>query len=221
MIDANQVWDVPEAIEWVERARRVQAAVDRGADQPRRRPRPRRDPPGGRADRGGHRRARHEPRAVQADVPGRGASTSASSTPRGWPASTRSSPVYLLAKKFGVPVCPHAGGVGLCELVQHLSIFDYVAVSGSLENRVTEFVDHLHEHFLEPASSTTAPTRADGGRLQRRDGVSLDRGVPLPGRVLLGWRARRVTAVVRSGWVSGLARTCAAQQRHQCLIGAS
>jgi L-fuconate dehydratase len=58
--------------------------------------------------------------------------------------------VYLLAKKFGVPVCPHAGGVGLCELVQHLSIFDYVAVSGSLEGRVTEFVDHLHEHFVEP-----------------------------------------------------------------------
>ncbi len=58
--------------------------------------------------------------------------------------------VYLMAKKFGVPVCPHAGGVGLCELVQHLSIFDYVAVSGSLENRVTEFVDHLHEHFVDP-----------------------------------------------------------------------
>lgn len=58
--------------------------------------------------------------------------------------------VYLMAKKFGVPVCPHAGGVGLCELVQHLSIFDYVAISGTLENRVTEFVDHLHEHFVDP-----------------------------------------------------------------------
>ncbi|MGV8895226.1 MAG: L-fuconate dehydratase [Rhodoglobus sp.] len=58
--------------------------------------------------------------------------------------------VYFMAKKFGVPVCPHAGGVGLCELVQHLSIFDYVAVSGSLEGRVTEFVDHLHEHFVDP-----------------------------------------------------------------------
>jgi L-fuconate dehydratase len=58
--------------------------------------------------------------------------------------------VYLMAKKFGVPVCPHAGGVGLCELVQHLSVFDYVAVSGTLEGRVTEFVDHLHEHFVEP-----------------------------------------------------------------------
>ena len=58
--------------------------------------------------------------------------------------------VYLMAKKFGVPVCPHAGGVGLCELVQHLSVFDYVAVSGTLENRVTEYVDHLHEHFVDP-----------------------------------------------------------------------
>lgn len=56
----------------------------------------------------------------------------------------------LLAEKFGVPVCPHAGGVGLCEYVQHISIFDYVAVSGSLENRVLEYVDHLHQHFLNP-----------------------------------------------------------------------
>src|SRR2546430_10792126 len=58
--------------------------------------------------------------------------------------------VLLMAAKFGVPVCPHAGGVGLCEYVQHLSIFDYIAVSGSLENRVLEYVDHLHEHFLDP-----------------------------------------------------------------------
>jgi len=58
--------------------------------------------------------------------------------------------VLLLAAKFGVPVCPHAGGVGLCEYVQHESIFDYICVSGSLEGRITEFVDHLHEHFLDP-----------------------------------------------------------------------
>ncbi len=58
--------------------------------------------------------------------------------------------VLLMAVKFGVPVCPHAGGVGLCEYVQHLSLFDYIAVSASLENRVTEFVDHLHEHFAFP-----------------------------------------------------------------------
>jgi L-fuconate dehydratase len=58
--------------------------------------------------------------------------------------------VLLLASKFGVPVCPHAGGVGLCEYVQHLAIFDYIAVSGSLENRTCEYVDHLHEHFVHP-----------------------------------------------------------------------
>ena len=58
--------------------------------------------------------------------------------------------VLLLAAKFGVRVCPHAGGVGLCEYVQHLSMFDFIAVSGSLDGRVIEYVDHLHEHFLDP-----------------------------------------------------------------------
>ncbi|WP_089106061.1 L-fuconate dehydratase [Streptomyces hyaluromycini] len=58
--------------------------------------------------------------------------------------------ILLLAAKFGVPVCPHAGGVGLCELVQHLSMFDYLAVSGTTEDRVIEYVDHLHDHFLDP-----------------------------------------------------------------------
>ncbi|MFF4751022.1 enolase C-terminal domain-like protein [Streptomyces sp. NPDC002514] len=58
--------------------------------------------------------------------------------------------ILLLAAKFGVPVCPHAGGVGLCELVQHLSMFDYLAVSGTTDDRVIEYVDHLHEHFLDP-----------------------------------------------------------------------
>ncbi|HUF06149.1 MAG TPA: L-fuconate dehydratase [Candidatus Binatia bacterium] len=58
--------------------------------------------------------------------------------------------VILMAAKFGVPVCPHAGGVGLCELVQHLSMFDFIAVSGRMDDRVTEFVDHLHEHFEDP-----------------------------------------------------------------------
>ncbi len=60
--------------------------------------------------------------------------------------------ILLMAAKFGVPVCPHAGGVGLCEYVQHLSAFDYLRVSCSLEDRVIEFVDHLHEHFVEPVA---------------------------------------------------------------------
>ena len=58
--------------------------------------------------------------------------------------------VVLMAAKFGVPVCPHAGGVGLCEYVQHISIFDYIAVSACLENRIVEYVDHLHDHFVTP-----------------------------------------------------------------------
>ena len=59
--------------------------------------------------------------------------------------------ILLLAAKFGVPVCPHAGGVGLCEMVQHLAMFDYVAVTGSQAGRTIEWVDHLHEHFVDPA----------------------------------------------------------------------
>ncbi|MER6381256.1 L-fuconate dehydratase [Streptomyces sp. NPDC001250] len=70
--------------------------------------------------------------------------------------------ILLLAARFGVPVCPHAGGVGLCELVQHLSMFDYLAISGTTEDRVIEYVDHLHEHFVTPvvirAGHYSAPT---------------------------------------------------------------
>jgi L-fuconate dehydratase len=67
--------------------------------------------------------------------------------------------ILLLAAKFGVPVCPHAGGVGLCELVQHLAMFDFVRVSGTLDGRAIEYVDHLHEHFVDPV-------RVIGGRYQ-------------------------------------------------------
>lgn len=79
--------------------------------------------------------------------------------------------VMLMAEKFGVPVCPHAGGVGLCEYVQHLSIFDYVAVSGSLDNRILEYVDHLHEHFLDPVvmrGGRYLPPRAAGYSIEMR-----------------------------------------------------
>jgi L-fuconate dehydratase len=65
--------------------------------------------------------------------------------------------VLLLAARFGVPVCPHAGGVGLCEYVQHLALVDYVAISADLTDRVLEYVDELHEHFVEPV-------RMRGGR---------------------------------------------------------
>ncbi len=65
--------------------------------------------------------------------------------------------ILLLAAKFGIPVCPHAGGVGLCEMVQHLAMFDFVAVSATMTGRVLEYVDHLHEHFADPV-------RVTGGR---------------------------------------------------------
>jgi L-fuconate dehydratase len=75
--------------------------------------------------------------------------------------------ILLLAAKFGVPVCPHAGGVGLCEAVQHLSMFDFVAVSGTTQGRVIEFVDHLHEHFVTPVEIRdgryVAPTAPGAG----------------------------------------------------------
>jgi L-fuconate dehydratase len=75
--------------------------------------------------------------------------------------------ILLMAARFGVPVCPHAGGVGLCELVQHYSFFDYAAVTGTQEGRFIEYVDHLHEHFAEPVRVAggryLAPTRPGNG----------------------------------------------------------
>ena len=100
--------------------------------------------------------------------------------------------MLLMAAKFGVPVCPHAGGVGLCEYVQHLAIFDYIAVSGSLEDRVVEYVDHLHEHFLDPVvirdGRYLAPL-APGYSIEMKP-ASLCR-LPVPRRSRLG-RARIV-----------------------------
>ncbi|HEV8696094.1 MAG TPA: L-fuconate dehydratase [Candidatus Limnocylindrales bacterium] len=85
--------------------------------------------------------------------------------------------VLLMAADAGVPVCPHAGGVGLCELVQHLSVIDYVCISGSLEGRMIEYVDHLHEHFVDPVAiregAYAVPTRPGYSAEMRRE--SLDR----------------------------------------------
>ena len=81
----------------------------------------------------------------------------------------------LLAAKFGVPVCPHAGGVGLCEAVQHFSMFDFVAVSGTVEGRMIEYVDHLHEHFVTPAEIRggryIAPTAPGAGTEMRASSI--------------------------------------------------
>uniref|UniRef100_A0A6I8R805 Mitochondrial enolase superfamily member 1 n=1 Tax=Xenopus tropicalis TaxID=8364 RepID=A0A6I8R805_XENTR len=80
--------------------------------------------------------------------------------------------VLLMSKKFNVPVCPHAGGVGLCELVQHLILFDYISVSGSLDNRMCEYVDHLHEHFMYPVIISRAaymPPKDPGYSTEMKD----------------------------------------------------
>jgi L-fuconate dehydratase len=85
--------------------------------------------------------------------------------------------ILLLAAKFGVPVCPHAGGVGLCELVQHLSYFDFVAVSGRRDGRMIEFVDHLHEHFLAPVEVHDGcywPPLAPGSGAEMRESSRLE-----------------------------------------------
>ncbi|CAE6448066.1 unnamed protein product [Rhizoctonia solani] len=87
--------------------------------------------------------------------------------------------VLLMAAKFGVPVCPHAGGVGLCEYVIHLSLIDYIAVSGTMERNVLEFVDHLHEHFIYPCSINkngryNVPSNPDEGYSIQMHNTSID-----------------------------------------------
>ena len=149
MIDANQVWDVPQAIEWMARLAEFKPMWIEEPTSP--------------DDVLGH-------AAIRAAVAPIGVATGEHGLNRvlfkqmfqaqaidycqldsaRLASVNEILSVYLMAKKFNVPVCPHAGGVGLCELVQHLSVFDYVAVSGSLDDRVTEYVDHLHEHFTDP-----------------------------------------------------------------------
>ncbi|MFE9987203.1 L-fuconate dehydratase [Streptomyces sp. NPDC005381] len=84
--------------------------------------------------------------------------------------------ILLLAAKFGIPVCPHAGGVGLCELVQHLSMFDFVALAGTTDDRVIEYVDHLHDHFTEPVvirdGRYTAPTAPGFSATMRPESIA-------------------------------------------------
>ncbi len=158
MVDANQVWDVPQAIEWMKQLARFKpwwieeptspddvlghAAIARAME-----------PLGIGVATGEHGMNRIlfkqllQARAIsfcQIDSCRVGG-------------VNENLAILLMAAKFGVPVCPHAGGVGLCEFVQHLSMIDFIAVSGSWEGRVCEFVDHLHEHFVEPC-------RIRGGR---------------------------------------------------------
>jgi L-fuconate dehydratase len=149
MIDANQVWDVPQAIEWVKALAQFDPLWIEEPTSP--------------DDILGHAAIRRAvaPIGVASGEHGMnrvlfkqmfqaGALDFCQLDSARLGSVNEILAVYLMAKKFDVPVCPHAGGVGLCELVQHLSVFDYVAVSGTLENRVTEYVDHLHEHFVDP-----------------------------------------------------------------------
>jgi L-fuconate dehydratase len=149
MIDANQVWDVPEAIEWMKELAAFKPLWIEEPTSP--------------DDVLGHAAIRKAVSPIGVATGEHGMNRvlfkqmfQAEAIDYCQLDSARLAsineivPVYLMAKKFGIPVCPHAGGVGLCELVQHLSIFDYVCVSGTLDNRVTEFVDHLHEHFVDP-----------------------------------------------------------------------
>jgi L-fuconate dehydratase len=149
MFDANQVWDVDEAIRWMERLAEFDPLWIEEPTSP--------------DDVLGHARIREAVRPI-------GVATGEHCQNRVvWKQLFQAGAVdfcqidacrlgglnevlavLLLAARFGVPVCPHAGGVGLCQYVQHVSIIDYACVSASLEGRVTEFADHLHEHFVEP-----------------------------------------------------------------------
>lgn len=149
MIDANQVWDVPEAIEWVRALQRFDPLWIEEPTSPD-------DVLGHAAVREGVAPVRvatgeHCHNRVMFKQLFQARATDYCQLDTGRLASINEIvAVLLLAAKFGVPVCPHAGGVGLCEMVQHVSVLDYVAVSGSLDGRITEFVDHLHEHFTDP-----------------------------------------------------------------------
>lgn len=149
MIDANQVWDVPQAIDWVNRLAAYEplwieeptspddilghAAIRKAVA-----------PVGVATGEHCHNRVMFK-QLLQA-----GAIDYCQIDSCRLASVNEIVPVLLMAAKFGVPVCPHGGGVGLCELVQHMAIVDYVCVSGSLEGRVLEYVDHLHEHFTDP-----------------------------------------------------------------------
>ncbi|MEU4392117.1 L-fuconate dehydratase [Kribbella sp. NPDC023855] len=151
MIDANQVWEVPEAIEWVKALAEFEPLWIEEPTSP--------------DDILGHAAIRKAvaPIGVASGEHGMnrvlfkqmfqaGALDYCQLDAARLGSVNEVLAVYLLAAWFDVPVCPHAGGVGLCELVQHLAIFDYVAVSANLDRRVTEYVDHLHEHFVDPCA---------------------------------------------------------------------
>ncbi|WP_193175205.1 enolase C-terminal domain-like protein [Oricola nitratireducens] len=149
MIDANQVWEVGEAADWVKRLSFAKPYFIEEPTSP--------------DDIAGHRRIREavapvkvatgemcQNRIVFKQMIAGGAIDIVQIDACRMGGLNEVLGVLLMAAKFGLPVWPHAGGVGLCEYVQHLSMIDYVAVSATMEGRVIEYVDHLHEHFLDP-----------------------------------------------------------------------
>lgn len=158
MIDANQVWDVPTAIEWVNALKEFDLRWIEEPTSP--------------DDILGHRKVREgvapigiatgehcHNRVMFKQFLEAGAIDYCQIDAGRLASLNEILAVLLLAAHFEVPVCPHAGGVGLCEMVHHASMLDYVAVSGSYEGRITEYVDNLHEHFVHPV-------RVAGGRYQ-------------------------------------------------------
>ena len=155
MIDANQVWEVNEAIDWVNRLAFVKPFFIEEPTSP--------------DDVAGHRKIRQAIRPVKVATGemcqnrimfkqfiAEGAIDVVQIDSCRMGGLNEVLAVLLIAAKYNLPVWPHAGGVGLCEYVQHLSMIDYVAVSGTKEGRVIEYVDHLHEHFVDPCNIQNA-----------------------------------------------------------------
>jgi L-fuconate dehydratase len=162
MIDANQVWEVDQAIDWVDRLAFAKPYFIEEPTNP--------------DDIAGHKRIREavapvkvasgemcQNRIIFKQMIAGGAIDVVQIDACRMGGLNEVLSVLLMAAKYGLPVWPHAGGVGLCEYVQHLAMIDFVAVSGSMENRVIEYVDHLHEHFIDPCviqdASYMPPTR--------------------------------------------------------------
>ena len=149
MIDANQIWEVDEAIDWVRELSFAQPWFIEEPTSP--------------DDVEGHRTIREAVAPVQVATGemcqnrvlwkqfiARGAVDVVQIDACRLGGVNEILAVLLLAAKYGLPVCPHAGGVGLCEYVQHLAMIDYVCIAGTRDGRVVEYVDHLHEHFVDP-----------------------------------------------------------------------
>ncbi|MBN9310043.1 L-fuconate dehydratase [Devosia sp.] len=170
MIDANQVWEVGQAIDWVKELSRFKPYFIEEPTSP--------------DDVEGHRKIREaiapvkvatgemcQNRILFKQFITRGAIDIVQIDACRIGGLNEVLSVLLMAAKYGLPVWPHAGGVGLCEYVQHLSMIDYLVVSGSKDGRVIEYVDHLHEHFLDPCVIRNAaymPPRQPGFSIEMK-----------------------------------------------------